>query len=82
MGEFMKEYDVLIPGLLENLNLRFAPVQAQTPEWLGGIAELADIQRKHQIFQKGRSFAESAAILGLGGLDHAQAQDTLARAAG
>ncbi len=74
MGEFMKEYDVLIPGFLEALNLRFAPVQAQGPEWLGGITELAALQSKHQIFQKGRTLAESAAILGVGGMDHAQAK--------
>jgi hypothetical protein len=68
MGSGMRADDFLIPGLLDVLNIRFAP--PPTPrqrEWLGGIEELADLQRRFQIFQSGRSFRDSAAIMNLGG---------------
>src|SRR5262245_39617584 len=67
VGQFMKEYDVYIDSLLDLLNLRFAPSEEFDKEWLGGISEMADLQKRFKIFQKGRSFRDSCAILDLGG---------------
>ena len=67
MGQLMGENDVLIGSFLELANLRFAPRQGPEPEWFGGIDEIVDLQREFQIFQAGRSFQKSAALLGLGG---------------
>ena len=74
MGQLMREYDVFIPSFLEMLNLRFAPHEANTPEWLGGVAEVAALQRELSVFQAGRSFQQSAALLGLGGQMNPQAR--------
>lgn len=62
----MREDDVYIPSFFEQINLRFASRQGSEPEWFGGIEEIADLQRKFQVFQKGRSFHQSASLLGLG----------------
>jgi hypothetical protein len=67
MGERMKEDDIYVPSFLEYLNLRFAPRQGNEPEWFGGVDEVAALQREFAVFQKGRSFQKSAALLGLGG---------------
>lgn len=67
MGMYMKEDDIFIPSLFEQVNLRFAPRQGSEPEWFGGVEEVADLQKKFQVFRKGRSFHQSASLLGLGG---------------
>lgn len=61
MGEFMKEDDSYIGLLLDLLNLRFAPGEA--------IAEIAELQKKFQIFANNRSFKDSVRVLNLAGSD-------------
>jgi len=63
----MREDDIYVPTFLELLNLRFALRQGPEPEWFGGVHEMADLQAKFQVFQKGRPFKQSASLLGLGG---------------
>ena len=41
----------------------------------GGISEMAALQREFQIFKEGRPFAQSAALLGLGGLMNNRAEN-------
>lgn len=65
MGDIMREDDICIPGLLDLLNLRFAP--NPEPKWLGGIDEMVALQKEFRIFREGRSFRDSAAILNMGG---------------
>ncbi|KQT85436.1 hypothetical protein [Aurantimonas sp. Leaf443] len=74
MGKFMGDDDILIGSLFEFLNLRFAPRLPPAPnaellidENFGGVEEMVALQREFAIFQKGRSFRESAAIMNLGG---------------
>ncbi len=67
MGTLMREDDVFIPSFLEAINLRFAPRQGPEPEWFGGVDEVAELQVAFQVFQKGRPFQQSIALLGLGG---------------
>lgn len=66
MGFFMKEHDVYVGTLLDELNLRFAPPHG-AKEHFGGIAEMAELQKEFQIFKEGRSFRTSASALHLGG---------------
>ena len=74
MGQLMGENDVVIGTFLELANLRFAPRQGPEPEWFGGIDEIVELQREFQIFQTGRSFQKSAALLGLGGHTNSKAR--------
>jgi hypothetical protein len=74
MGLFLKEYDIYIPGFLEALNLRFAPKQSST-DGIGGVQEMAELQKTFHIFAKGRSFRDCAAVLGLGGALNWQAKN-------
>jgi hypothetical protein len=69
MGDLMKEDDIFIESLFDLLNLRFAPTPTGrgAAEWLGGIEEVAVLQRQFQIFQQGRSFKDSVALLNAGG---------------
>lgn len=66
MGFFMKEHDVYVGTMLDELNLRFAPPHG-TKEHHGGIDEMVELQKEFQIFKEGRSFATSASALHLGG---------------
>ena len=66
MGFFMKEHDVYVGTLLDDLNLRFAPPHG-AKEHHGGIDEMVELQKEFGIFKEGRSFATSAAALHLGG---------------
>ena len=66
MGLFMKEHDVYVGSMLEELNLRFAPSHG-AKEHHGGIDEMVELQKEFQIFKPGRSFATSASALHLGG---------------
>jgi hypothetical protein len=65
MGTFMKEHDIYIGSLLEDLNLRFAPSQGRSTHF-GGVEEMVALQKEFKIFKKGRSFKASCAILNLG----------------
>lgn len=65
MGQFMKDHDIYIGTMLEDLNLRFAPSQGRTTHF-GGIEEMVALQKEFKIFKKGRSFKTSCAILNLG----------------
>lgn len=65
MGQFMKDHDIYIGTMLEDLNLRFAPSQGRTTHF-GGIEEMVALQKEFKIFKKGRSFKTSCTILNLG----------------
>lgn len=65
MGLFMKEHDIYIGTMLDELNLRFAPSQGKDSHF-GGILEMVDLQKEFKIFKKGRSFKTSCAVLNLG----------------
>jgi hypothetical protein len=68
MGMLMREDDIYIGSLFDLLNLRFGPTP--TPrhrEWLGGVEEIAVLQKQFEIFQQGRSFKDSVALLNAGG---------------
>jgi len=69
MGDFMKEDDIFIESLFDVLNLRFAPTPRDrgATEWLGGVEEIAALQKQFQIFRQGRSFKDSVAFLNAGG---------------
>ena len=65
MGLFMKEHDIYIGTMLDELNLRFAPSQGKDSHF-GGILEMVDLQKEFKLFKKGRSFKMSCAALNLG----------------
>lgn len=65
MGWFMKEHDIYIGSMLDELNLRFAPSQGMDTH-NGGIDEMVALQKEFKIFKKGRSFKTSVAALNLG----------------
>lgn len=66
MGYFMKEHDVYVGTMLDELNLRFAPAHG-AKEHFGGIDEMVELQKEFEIFKKGRSLGTSARALHLGG---------------
>lgn len=65
MGFFMKEHDVYVGTLLDDLNLRFAPPHG-SKEHFGGIEEMIELQKEFSIFKVGRPFSTSAMALHLG----------------
>ena len=65
MGYFMKEHDIYIGTMLDELNLRFAPSQGKDSHF-GGIQEMVVLQKEFKIFKKGRAFKTSCAVLNLG----------------
>ncbi len=65
MGYFMKEHDIYVSSLLDELNLRFAPPQGKDSHY-GGIEELVALQKEFKIFKKGRSFKTSVSVLNIG----------------
>lgn len=65
MGWFMKEHDIYIGSMLDELNLRFAPSQGLATLY-GGIDEMVALQTEFKILKKGRSFRTSVAALNLG----------------
>jgi hypothetical protein len=78
MGKFMGPDDIYIEYLFELLNIRFSPTPVEAPDDVdnfgkipnpsfGGIEEIVELQRDFQIFQLGRTFERSIAILNLGG---------------
>ena len=65
MGWFMKENDIYIGSMLDELNLRFAPSQGLATHH-GGIDEMVALQKEFKILKKGRAFKTSVAALNLG----------------
>ena len=65
MGQFMKDHDIYIGTMLDELNLRFAPSQGRGSHF-GGIEEMVALQKEFKIFKKGRSFKMSCSVLNLG----------------
>ena len=65
MGWFMKEHDIYIGSMLDELNLRFAAAQGKDTHH-GGIEEMVALQKEFKIFKNGRSFKTSVAALNLG----------------
>jgi len=69
MGFFMKEHDIYVGSMLDELNLRFAPPQGKDSHF-GGIQEMVALQKEFKIFKKGRSFRTSISALSLGTWNH------------
>ena len=61
----MKENDIYIGSMLDELNLRFAPSQGLATHH-GGIDEMVALQKEFKILKKGRAFKTSVAALNLG----------------
>jgi hypothetical protein len=78
MGIFMKDQDVYVGTMLDELNLRFAPPYG-TKEQFGGIDEMVELQKEFQIFKEGRSFRTSATALHLGGSANHEAKNRFYR---
>jgi hypothetical protein len=74
MGYFMKEHDVYVGTMLDELNLRFAPPHG-AKEHHGGIDEMVELQKEFEIFKEGRAFATSASALHLGGSANHEAKN-------
>lgn len=66
MGFFMKEHDIYIGSVLEQLNLRFAP-PVGGKDHFGGLEEMVELQKEFQIFKEGRTFKTSISVLNIGG---------------
>lgn len=66
MGYFLKDHDIHVNGLLEQMNLRFAPSQGRKTHF-GGLEEMIELQKEFKIFKKGRPFRVSVAVLNIGG---------------
>lgn len=66
MGAFMKEHDIYVGSLQENLNVRFSPTLGKK-ELHGGLDEMVALQKEFAIFKEGRSFESSIAALNLTG---------------
>lgn len=65
MGMFMKEHDIHVGSLLDQLNVRFGPTPDKKSHF-GGIDEMVVLQKEFKIFKKGRSFKSSVAVLNIG----------------
>ena len=65
MGWFMQKHDIYIGGILDELNLRFAPSQGGDLLY-GGVEEMAALQKEFQVFKEGRPFKASVAVLNVG----------------
>ncbi|MDP1884925.1 hypothetical protein [Polaromonas sp.] len=65
MGYFMKEHDIHVGSLLDQLNVRFGPTPDKTTHF-GGLAEMVALQKEFKIFKKARSFKNSVAVLNIG----------------
>jgi hypothetical protein len=72
MGMFLIDHDIYIGSFLEMLNLRFAPSQAAG---VGGVEEMAQLQKEFNIFSKSHTFRQCVSVLGLGGFWNWQAKN-------
>lgn len=75
MGALMAEDDIYIGPLFDLFNLRFGPEQRDHELEAGGTSEIKALQDEFDIFQPGRTFVESAKLLGLGGLHNNRAKN-------
>lgn len=66
MGYFLKDHDIHVVSLLDQMNLRFAPSQGRKTHF-GGIEEMVALQKEFKIFKKNRPFKTSVAVLNIGG---------------
>jgi hypothetical protein len=73
MGAFMKEHDVYVGHLQEQLNLRFAPNLGKSNQH--GLAEMIKLQEQFGIFKEGRTFEASITALNLAGQTHQEVKD-------
>lgn len=73
MGFFMKEHDVYVGHLQEQLNLRFAPKLGKSNQH--GLAEMVKLQAEFGIFKEGRTFESSITALNLAGQTHQEVKD-------
>jgi hypothetical protein len=69
MGYFLKEHDIYVGSLLDELNVRFAPSQRKSSHF-GGIEEMVALQKEFKIFKKGRSFKTSVSVLNIGAFNN------------
>jgi len=65
MGMFMKEHDIHVGSLLDQLNVRFGPTPDKKTHF-GGIDEMVQLQKEFKVFKRGRAFKTSVAVLGIG----------------
>jgi hypothetical protein len=75
MGALMAEDDIYIGPLFDLFNLRFGPEQTEQEFDAGGSSEIKALQDEFEIFRQGRTFVESAKLLGLGGLHNNRAKN-------
>ncbi|WP_395055541.1 hypothetical protein [Polaromonas sp.] len=75
MGMFMKEHDIHVGSLLDQLNVRFGPTPDKKNHY-GGIDEMVALQKEFKIFKKGRPFKTSVAVLNIGS-SNAEAKNRL-----
>ncbi|MBS0317815.1 MAG: hypothetical protein JSR49_11885 [Proteobacteria bacterium] len=64
MGFMLKEHDIYVGTLQDQLNLRFAPAMGGK-ETFGGLDEMVALQKEFEIFKVGRRFRTSIAALNL-----------------
>ena len=75
MGALMADDDIYIGTLMDQFNLRFGPSQKDAELTGGGHNEIAVLQDEFKIFRTDRTFAQSARLLGLGGLQNNRAKN-------
>jgi hypothetical protein len=74
MGARMLDDDIYIGTVLELFNLRFG-LEQEERGFSGGVSEMTALQREFRVFRQGRTFADSAKLLGLGGLHNNRAKN-------
>lgn len=77
MGMVIEPHEIYFGSVFERFNMRFGPAAPAGPSiWHGGgITEIAALQKEFEIFRVGRSFLQSAALLGLTGPCSGPAKD-------
>lgn len=77
MGLIIEPHEIYFGNIFERFNMRFGPALpgGGTVWHSGGITEIVALQREFEIFREGRPFLQSAALLGLTGLDGGPAKD-------
>ena len=77
MGLVIDPHEIYFSTFIYRFNMRFGPpMPTRGSVWhAGGIVEVAALQREFEIFRTGRPFLQSAALLGLLGLDNGPAKD-------
>jgi hypothetical protein len=77
MGMIIEPHEIYFCTFFCRFNMRFGPPMPErgSPWQAGGIVEVAALQQEFEIFRAGRRFLESAALLGIGGLESSPAKD-------